>query len=516
MSVTTIAPQWTTYLRIAQLRADPSGAQGASTDFQAFLLSGMSTITTRARYISLFTMARYYRMEVGQAVESQLSLKEYLRRLEALIGICTVLHHAQEATPTGIIGSGDARVFALQNVCRLALNVQQPAYRIFRGALGSLGLFDLAEGSDPLFEVAKSLARSWDIAAAGELGGWIRTGMLPEHISRDVLDRYCASFCLCQVPHGSTEQEQLTGRFLALDRVDETPLAREEQMRSTSWRLLLELVRLTPSTALGGVATVVRLLCPDLADLEGLACPLGSALRQCLLYWRWVAARTLYERGWTYAFTSAFRELLQSKSGLASHELRERVRERYRVPDEFLEELSERVGEGYDRPEWLTERFSLANAGDGLSLLLAGLRHAKQDRDLNDDEELKSRWTGGDIPFSDAHTPFTDALHNRAMAAAVWAEVAEETLIQHVRISLRKMSAGNPDTLLVDFDDNRWMVPAKARNAQPLEAGGSTRLDIALRWAQELGLVQLIGADQYALTRAGEGWCEQWDEVYSG
>jgi hypothetical protein len=40
-----MAPQWTAQLRIAQLRADPSGAQGASTEFQAGLLSGMSTIT---------------------------------------------------------------------------------------------------------------------------------------------------------------------------------------------------------------------------------------------------------------------------------------------------------------------------------------------------------------------------------------------------------------------------------------------------------------------------------------
>src|SRR5690349_13116113 len=127
MTMSTTTAMWTAPLPIAQLRADPSGVQGASTDFQAFLLSGMSTVTTRARYISLFTMARSYRMEAGEGVESQLPLKEYLRRLEALIGVCTVRHHAGEATPTGIIGNGSAREQSSRDEITLALNVQRPA-----------------------------------------------------------------------------------------------------------------------------------------------------------------------------------------------------------------------------------------------------------------------------------------------------------------------------------------------------------------------------------------------------
>lgn len=517
MTGITAAPEWTTYLPVAQLRADPSGVQGASTDFQAFLLSGMSTITTRARYISLFAMARYYRMEAGESVESQLSLKEHLRRLEALIGVCTVRHHVQEATPTGIIGSGSAREQAAHDEITLALNVQRPAYNVYRGTLGSLHLFDLTRESEPLFEVAKPLAQSWDSATAGDLGEWIRNGVLPARVSRDLVDRYCAALCLCQVPWGSPEQEHLTRRFLALDRVHENPREQEgERMRSASWRLLLELVRLTPSAPLGGVATMVRLLCPDLADPDEVACPLGPVLRQNLFYWRWIAARTLFERGWTHAFTSAFHLVLRSTSGLASSALCELVRAQYGEPDVLLADLAEQVGAGYDMPAWLLERFSLAHASDGLSLLLAGVHHAERDRALHTDERLEMRWTGGDIPFSRAHLRFQGALHDQATAADVWTEVAEAALVQHVRISLHKMRTGNPDSLLLDFDDNRWIVPAKARTAQPFDAGGFTRMDIALRWAQELGLVRVRGTDQYALTPAGEGWCEQWDEAYSG
>lgn len=524
--MTTITPEWTRPLPIAQLRADPSGVQAVSTEFQAVLLSGMSTITTRARYISLFTMARYHRMEAGPEVESRLPLTEYLRRLEALIGVCTVRHHVQEATPTGIIGSGSARMQASLDECTLTLNVQQPAYRIYRGALGSLGLFDLSQESDPLFEAAKPLARSWDPTAAGELGGWIQQGVLPERISRDLVDRYCGAFCLCQVPPGSAEQEQLTKRFLALDLIPRNPREhageRGEQMRSASWRLVLKLVQLTPSQPLGGLATVVRLLCPDLADPPeggpgGGGHEMAPLLRRSLRYWRWVAARTLFEGGWTHAFTSAFRDVLQSTPGLTSDELHTRMCMQYGVSDVLLAELAEQVSEVYDSPAWLIERFSLAKASDTLSLLLAGVRHAERDRDQHHEEheQLAMLWADGDLPFGDAQARFQAAIHNQTAAADVWAAITEEALVQHVCISLRKMRAGNPDSLLVDFDDNRWIVPAKARSARPLEAGAFTRLDIALRWAQELGLVQSRGTDHYTLTHAGERWCAEWDEVCS-
>ena len=52
---------WTKPLAVASSYVDPSGVQSASTTFQALLFPGMSTQTTRLRYIPLFAAARYYR-----------------------------------------------------------------------------------------------------------------------------------------------------------------------------------------------------------------------------------------------------------------------------------------------------------------------------------------------------------------------------------------------------------------------------------------------------------------------
>ncbi len=94
---------WTEPLAVARLHADPSGVQDASTTFQALIFPGMSTQTARLRYISLFTAASYYRMEAGSAAEAQLSVSDYLRRLEALIAVSSVRHYIHDdAEPDGI------------------------------------------------------------------------------------------------------------------------------------------------------------------------------------------------------------------------------------------------------------------------------------------------------------------------------------------------------------------------------------------------------------------------------
>jgi hypothetical protein len=106
---------WTEPLVVARLHADPSGVQEASTTFQAVLFPGMSTQTARLRYISLFAAARYFRMKAGSAAEAQLSLSDYLRRLEALIAVGSVRHHIHDNTePDGIVGRGAGRRMSQQ------------------------------------------------------------------------------------------------------------------------------------------------------------------------------------------------------------------------------------------------------------------------------------------------------------------------------------------------------------------------------------------------------------------
>lgn len=92
--------------------------------------------------------------------------------------------------------------------------------------------------------------------------------------------------------------------------------------------------------------------------------------------------------------------------------------------------------------------------------------------------------------------------------------LAKRLCEEHVRISLRKMSAGLPDSLLLDFDDGRWLVPAKARNVPLYPAGAFTRLDTALWWAREMGLVATTLGDLKVLTPAGDAICAERDEVH--
>src|SRR5690242_15300191 len=134
---------WTAPLEITGRRADPSGVLDTSTVFQATLFPGMSTVTLRLRYISLIAAARYYRMLAGEAVETKLPLFEHLRRLEALIAVCTVLHHQNERVgPTGVIGRDAAMDMSRQPEIVLRTPLKRYPYNIYRGTLAALDILD--------------------------------------------------------------------------------------------------------------------------------------------------------------------------------------------------------------------------------------------------------------------------------------------------------------------------------------------------------------------------------------
>lgn len=511
------APQWTKPLPISQQRSDPSGASTASTEYQADLLSGMSTQTGRARYISLFAMARGFHTAAGQRAEHPLAFTTLLRRLEALIGVCTVRHHQGEATPTGIIGSGDSRALATRDEITLALKLTRPAYDVYFGPLAALGLFDdvnYRRDEAPLYQGARPLAESWDAAAAGPLGAALAKGTLPERVPRAWVDEHAAAFCLCRVPSGSAEETALVRRFFALDAAQAGDATENDLRRSASWRLLLELVRRTPQAKLENRDTIIRLLQPDLAALAGEDDTLSPRLRQSLIHWRWVAARTLMEHGWTHAFMLAFQRLLGTRDGFGSSELRAELGQGFDDTGGLLAEFDAEVRARDESAAWLAERFAGGSSLDGLALLLAGLHHAMRDRARYDDREMDTLWSAGDIPFKDLAGMVDRAIQRGEPASGLWADVGETSLAEHMRISLRKMSTGLPDSLIVDFDDQRWLVPAKARTVPLYPARAYTRLDTALWWAREIGLVTSTPSGVNTLTSAADAICAEWDEVH--
>lgn len=508
------APQWTEPLRISLQRADPSGVTSASTEYQARLLPGMSTLTNRVRYLSLFAAARGLRMAAGKSAEDRLPLNTHLRRLEALIGVCTVRHHQQQGVPTGIIGRGDAVKLAVNSEITLALNVVRPAYSIYFGSLAALGLLDDSKDFAPLYKGARPLAESWNVAAAGPLGAMLADGVLPKSVPRDLVDAHAASFCLCQTPRGSEEETALVRRLFALDDAQINHVTEGDLVRSASWRLLLELVRRTPTAKLENQATIIRLLQPDLAALAETTGELPPRLCQSLIHWRWVAARTLFEHGWVQAFILAVRIAGGERLGLTSSELRTELGRGPDVAGVTLDRFDEHVRAEYESASWLKGCFEGSGPRDGLALLLAGLHHAACDRVRYSDKGLETHWSAGDIPFSALEEQFAIAVQRGADASGFWAEVGEASLEEHVRISLRKMSTGLPDSLLLDFDDGRWLVPAKARNVPLYPAGAYTRLDTALWWAREMGLVDTTLGDLNVLTQAGDAICAEWDEVH--
>jgi hypothetical protein len=220
------------------------------------------------------------------------------------------------------------------------------------------------------------------------------------------------------------------------------------------------------------------------------------------------------EHGWTYAFMLAFRRLLATRDGLSSAELLAELGQDFDDGGESLASFDDEVRARDESVAWLTERFAGGSSRDGLALLLAGLHHAIRDRERYGDKELATLWSAGDIPFKDVAGMFDRAIQRREPASALWAAVGDTSLTEHVRSSLRKMSTGLPDSLIVDFDDLRWLVPAKARNVPLYPARAYTRLDTALWWAREIGLVTSAPSGVNTLTSAAVAICAEWDKVH--
>ena len=105
-------------------------------------------------------------------------------------------------------------------------------------------------------------------------------------------------------------------------------------------------------------------------------------------------------------------------------------------------------------------------------------------------------------------------LHKGLRAAEYWVEITSETLIQHTRIAQRKMAQGLPDTQHVEFEDGRWKVPPGRDSWTPRPSTGFSRLDIALGWLYQLGLVNLYEDGSYSLTEYGKNIRRSWDKVY--
>lgn len=125
--MSTVDISWTESLPVASLHADPSGVQEASTTFQTYLFPGMSTLTARVRYISLFAAAKYHRMEAGLSEELPLSWLEYIRRFEALIAVSSILHHKQDNAPLdGIIGRNAGQKMSQRQEFDLKTDLHRP------------------------------------------------------------------------------------------------------------------------------------------------------------------------------------------------------------------------------------------------------------------------------------------------------------------------------------------------------------------------------------------------------
>jgi hypothetical protein len=119
------------------------------------------------------------------------------------------------------------------------------------------------------------------------------------------------------------------------------------------------------------------------------------------------------------------------------------------------------------------------------------------------------------VPFEAIHRSLEHRLSDGSPAAVLWAQWGEDSLAQHVRNSLQKMRSGdNPDSLLCDYDGGVWRVPGKVGNARPNPAGAGSRLDIALSWARQLGLIAADSAGGLSLTGAGEAYRARWDEEH--
>lgn len=516
---------WTAPIAKAKVHVDPSGVQQASTNFQALLLPGMSTVTPRLRYISLFAAARYYRMEAARTeeeqvmLEQQLPLDDYFRRFEALVAACTIHHHLQDITPpNGIVGLRTMRS-QLQYQDReieLKSGVQNPPYYIYRGTLSNLRIFDTAKVTDPLFERAIALGKAWDIEQAGRLGLMLKAGVLPPSLALEEIAKIDRAFCLCSIPAASQEQNELTSILFAkgLPFPSSSHFVSDYEMiehtsfyRSLAWCFVLKLIHQHQGQPLGSHLTLINLL-----DSNKLTLDRHPAFKEEMMAWRWVAARTFFERGWIGVFQNAIETVKKKNAGLSTNELIDLMRKRYtdQHQDEKVGTLYQELEKNLSNRYWLKDLFTRKQPRDFLVSILLGLYVTKLDKEEYHGSLLKQLWSAGPIPFSNE-----DLQAGRELKASEWwSGIAEESLLQHFSISLRKMSDGNPDSLLVDFDAGKWRVRDVAVDVQVNQADGSTRLDIALSWALQLGLIKRLHTSAYELTLAGHQCCEDWDRYH--
>ena len=248
-----------------------------------------------------------------------------------------------------------------------------------------------------------------------------------------------------------------------------------------------------------------RLLEPDVLRMT-----VSSPVRKALLLWRWVAARAFFERGWTQIFSRAFGVLKGQPEGMWSAHLRSEMRDLY--PDEqTVESLSQEVKEGICRSGWLTERFRSGNPKDSLLLLIAGLTAAQLDEIEEPDLDISQLGDNGAITVSEESERYKS--FSGKICRDFWADTAIKTLLNHFRQGLKKLHRGNPDSLYVDYENGRWVVPVKAIRRNPGSSLADSRLDVALAWCTQLGIADR--ADQgFKLTLLGEQLKSRWDEAY--
>ncbi|WP_338256648.1 hypothetical protein [Dictyobacter halimunensis] len=519
---------WTGPIVSARTHIDPSGVQQASTNFQALLLPGMSTVTQRLRYISLLTAARFYRMKAAKTeeeqirLEQQLTFDEYFHRFEALVAICSIHHHLQSGgAPSGIVGVQTMKV-QLQSQDRkieLKTEVQKLAHSIYRGTLGNLHIFDTSESTDPLFEDAISLGKAWDIEQAGSFSSELKEGVLPKYIDRGDIGKIDEAFCLCSIPDNSPEQAELIrvlfaqGRPLQLS----SPFASDNEMikhttsyRSLAWRFVLELINHSQGQPLGNYLTLVNLLDSHVAMVNR-----HPVLNDEMIAWRWVAARTFFERGWTGVFQKSIEILKQKYFGLDADEFTDQMRRFYlgqqddeTQENETVESLWQEIEENiYNNRDRLKELSKSEQPRDYLLCILFALYTTKRDQEAHHSSFLGRLWSANPIPFSNE----TLKVGQKHKACEMWSEIAEKSLMEHFSISLRKMSDGNPDSLIVDFDAGKWRIRDRAFDTQIALADGSTRLDVALSWALQLGLAKKSSTSAFELTPTGRQCCIDWD-----
>jgi len=408
-------------------------------------------------------------------------------------------------------------VYRRQETFELKTGLYNPPYNIYRGSLYNLGIFDTSSMSDPLYQSAQPLGDAWDIEAAGTLGEDIRKGILPAFITRQTVAAIASAFCLCRIPRGGLEQRELVRILFAQQESSRLSVSFENEealadhsrdYRSLAWRFLLELMLASENEHLGNHHTLVYILTHNFVPSTE-----HPAFHLSLQTWRWIAARTFFERGWTQIFARTMHVLKQERDGLTRQMLRQQLQEDYLVEhqNEPIDSLVQEVKSNRHSSTWLLERFEGKQRRDYLLCICIGLIAASEDKRQYTTPILGKLWKRGPIPFAQEYSRLEQSIQSNAHASTLWAAIAEESLVQHFQIALRKMSSGNPDTLLVDFDAGQWRIPEKSENVVPGAANGFTRLDIGLRWAQQLGLVESPSKDHFILTEAGLDCCRKWD-----